>query len=123
MPFVKLDKPIGIAKLLDPAFITIHKYGVIGFSAQCSKTYSLQKYKYAILYYDPDCKRIGITFTNDETENGIKKMTVKGSNPCHGSKISGLGLLNHYGIKAEKTKRYIPVKEGNMLVISLGREL
>ena len=83
--------------------IGIWKRGQIGFNQVAVDKFELDKYEYAILYYDPDNKRIGFQFTNDEKEEGVSKIIKRKSG---GFSISGTAFLKNYNIDYTETKQY-----------------
>jgi hypothetical protein len=81
--------------------ISIRTNGQIGFNLGAIKKFSLNKYKYAILFFDRENKQIGIKLTNTE-EEGTCKLQVRKSNAA----ISGKAFLDYYSIDYSKTTRY-----------------
>jgi hypothetical protein len=45
---------------------SIYKNGIIGFTSGASRLFELNKYKFCILYYDADEKKIIVVLSNDE---------------------------------------------------------
>ncbi len=120
MTWTKFEKRIGVARVPAPPFVNISNMGYISFSVRCVKEYHISEYKYAVLYYDTDGRKIGIEFTNDSSGLGVRRLRKRVSrNNNSGLQLSGLGMLNYYGVKPEVSTRYTPSKEGNLLVISL----
>jgi len=89
--------------------------GQIGFNQGSMKRYRLEKYQYAIIFFDKENKRVGIKFTNDENEEGAIKF-----NPQRGV-ISGKAFLDYYSIDYSKTKNYDVVfdQENDLYIINL----
>lgn len=81
--------------------ISIRSNGQIGFNFGAIEKFKLNKYKYAILFFDKEITRIGVKLTNDE-EEGICKLQVRKSNAA----ISAKAFLDYYSIDYTKTKRY-----------------
>lgn len=82
--------------------ISIWASGQISFNKTLITLYSLNKYKYALFYFEAETYRIGVQFT-DEQENGVKKVT---EHRRGGISISAKFFLKTYEINYKKTKRY-----------------
>jgi hypothetical protein len=82
--------------------VSIWSSGQIGFNSGSVVRNDLDKYKYAILYFDKDTRRIGVEFTNDEGENNL----VKTINRSGGVSFSARAFLDYYDIDYSKTKKY-----------------
>lgn len=97
--------------------VSIWSRGQIGISQGALERFKLHDYNYVILFYDRDNKIIGFKFTNEESEDGAIKLSVRNT----GGVISGRAFLEYYGIDYSKTKQYDMIyDEGNELyVISL----
>lgn len=79
---------------------SIWSRGQIGFNYAAMDEYKLDKFKYAVLYYDKESNKIGIEFTNDNnTEGASKVIHRKGS----GVSVSALAFLRHYKINFSAT--------------------
>ena len=79
---------------------SIWSRGQIGFNYAATDEYKLDKFKYAVLYYDRETNRIGIEFTNDRNAEGTSKVIHrKGA----GVSISALAFLRHYKINFSAT--------------------
>lgn len=83
--------------------VSIWSRGQIGFNEGCLVRYDLKQYKYAVLYYDKDNKKIGIKFTNNKTDDGAMKVIFRETG---GASISANAFLGFYNIDHTKTKRY-----------------
>jgi hypothetical protein len=82
--------------------ISIWKRGNIGFNRGAITKFNLTDYKYVILFYDEDEKKIGIQLTNDPSEKGIIKIIKTKT----GASISAKGFLSTYGLLHDKTINY-----------------
>lgn len=82
--------------------VSIWTRGQIGFNRSAVEKLQIKKYKYVILYFDPQIRTIGIKLTNDSQESGINKI-IHGKT---GAFISAIGFVQHYEISHEKTKKY-----------------
>jgi len=75
---------------------------IIFFSAILPTYRSIKNYKYSILFFDDETRRIGIKFTNDENEEGISKIVAR----MGGISFSARAFLDYNDIDYSKTKRY-----------------
>ena len=82
--------------------ISIWTKGQIGFNQGAVAKLHLADYKYAILFYDEDEKKIGIQFTNDSSEKGVFKIVKVRT----GASISAKSFLGTYGLLHDKTIKY-----------------
>lgn len=82
--------------------ISIWDRGQIMFNKGAIHRFEIDKYKYAVIYYDKDSNRIGFSFTNDQYEDGALKITNRNS----AISISVRAFLQYYNINHDKTKRY-----------------
>jgi len=76
--------------------------GQIGFNRGAVEKFSLKDFKYAVLFFDKDNKKVGIKFTNDPTEEGANKLVFSKT----GAFISARAFLDYYDIPRGETKRY-----------------
>jgi hypothetical protein len=96
------------------------KGGVISFNRSAVKKFGLADYQRCILYYDADEQKIGVEFSNDETNNA----TVTLRHRVSGAEISSKNFFSYFNIlptelilceieRAEQENRLIlNVKEG-----------
>jgi hypothetical protein len=98
MAFERFVKP---GRIYTPS-VSIWSRGQISFNQGCAIKYNLGNYKYAVLFYDQESRRIGIKFTNNEAENGAIAMN-KGRT---GFTLSGNAFLGYYDIPHETTRKY-----------------
>lgn len=100
MAFVKFTRTrarIGIPK------VSIWSRGQVGFNQAAVDEYKLSDFKYVVLYYDQDDRRIGLEFTNDEKADGACKLGFrKGS----GVSFSAVAFLKTFKIDYTKTRQY-----------------
>ena len=101
--------------------VSIWSRGQLSFNQGAAQKYNLGDYKYAQLFYDRETRRIGIKFTNEETEAGAIAMT-KGRT---GFTLSIKAFLDHYDIPHEKTRKYTVTydESDNLYVVDLGKPL
>jgi len=98
--------------------VSIWSRGQIGFNQGAVERFNLKSYKYTVLFFDAETRKIGIKFTNDENEEGITKLTARGG----GTSFSARAFLDFNDIDYSKTQRYdVDYDEENELyVIQLG---
>jgi len=96
--------------------ISIRSNGQIGFNLGAIKKFALNKYKYAVLFFDRENIKIGIKLTNSE-EDGISKLQVRKSNAA----ISAKAFFDYYSIDYSKSKRYDAVwdEKEQMIIASI----
>ena len=82
--------------------VSIWSRGQIGFNQGSVERFNLKNYKYSILFFDDETRRIGIKFTNDENEEGISKIVAR----MGGISFSARAFLDYNDIDYSKTKRY-----------------
>lgn len=80
---------------------SIWSRGIIGLNQGAVKDFELEKYDYAVLFFDQETRRVGIKFTNNSKEEGAIKITKRAS----GASISALSFMKNFKIKVEKTTR------------------
>lgn len=82
--------------------ISIRSNGQIAFSKAAVDTFDLMNFRYAVLFFDPERKAIGIKPTNDDTEPGARRLTAKKGSAF----ITAQSFLGYYNIGKEKAVRY-----------------
>ncbi len=83
--------------------ISIWSRGQIGFNQASILKYNIVNYKYAVAHFDKEGNRIGITLTNDATEEGTNKLVYRKSG---GVSFSAMSFLKTYKVDYSKTKKY-----------------
>ncbi len=81
---------------------SIWSRGQIGFNQGAVEKFKIPDFDYAILFYDRDARKIGVSFTNDEKEEGATKISKRAT----GASISARAFLDFYEIEHSKTKKY-----------------
>lgn len=81
---------------------SIWSRGQIGLNQGAVRRFKINEYKFAVLFYDDENKRIGIRLTNDENEPGVMGI-VRGAT---GVFISAISFLDFYNIDHKKTQKY-----------------
>ncbi|MBI5074499.1 MAG: hypothetical protein HZB62_04950 [Nitrospirae bacterium] len=98
------------------AKVSIRKNGTIGFTSGAITMFELEKYKFAVFYYDKADKKIGIKLTSDKEEGSYKLQLKKSA-----GFIAAVAFLNYYGIDFSKKVNYTAEwdAKNKMIVISL----
>jgi hypothetical protein len=84
------------------AKISLRANGTIGLNGGAVNKFNLDKFDWAVLYFDRDRKLIGIKPTTSEKEEGTHKIN-KGKT---GAWIAARRFLDFYETGTEKTKRF-----------------
>jgi hypothetical protein len=111
MNFVKFTKPPK-----KPFICSVSNTGKINLNTGIKREFSLDKYKFAVLYHDLENKLFCIEFLCDEDalkEQHLHKMTHHVS----GTSINAKTFLEFLGICKEKTTRFPVKKDGNNRII------
>lgn len=119
MGFVKYENVGG--RIGSPQ-ISIWTRGQIGFNQAAILKYKIDNYKYAVLYYDKEGKRIGIRLTNNEEETAKIKLVFRKNG---GVSFSAMSFLKTYEIDYEKkTQKYDFTydAESDMFIVQLPNE-
>jgi len=97
--------------------VSIWSRGQIGFNTGATHKFHLEKFEYAVLFYDDEMMRIGIHFTNDASEVGVIKITKRPS----GVSLSAKAFLQYYDLLPGQNESYDVVysKDDNMYIIQL----
>ena len=82
--------------------VSVTRSGLLGFNQGAVKHFELDKYDWAILYYDSDGGRIGIELTNDKNEEGVCKLRKRPS----GADVSARSFFEYYRINYSETNRH-----------------
>ena len=99
------------------AKVSIWARGQIGFSQGAVRRLGLQSFMYVVMYYDKDSNKIGLSFTNDENEEGIAKMRVREN----GATFMAKSFLDYYDIDYKQNRQYdiAQDEESKLYVIDL----
>lgn len=101
---------------LDPC-VYFWKRGIIGFNNGAISKFELDKFKFVILYFDEDTRRVGFGFTNDENDPAAIKLSARKT----GYTLAAKSFFNLYGISIGDKVRHVlkfDADEG-LLVIQL----
>jgi len=119
MAFVKFETPKMGQEMPK---IEILKRGEININREASVLYKLYKFEYAILYYDPDKKKVGVQLTNDELDPACIKIVKKKDGSCI---MSAVSFLKYYNINYDKTINFNPEfdEDNDMIIFDLSKGL
>jgi len=82
--------------------ITVRGTNSIGLPTAFFKENGIEKFKYAVLYFDTDSKAVGVHFTNDEDEKG--KFSLIKSKRGYGAGIMARSFFQAHNIDAKAYK-------------------
>lgn len=82
--------------------VGIRKNGQIQFNSGAVQKYSLDVYKYAMLFISNDNKRVAIRFTNNEKESGLFPIQKRAGSFC----FSARTFLGLYEINRDETENF-----------------
>ncbi|SRR5260221_3823474 len=103
--------------------LTITRSGSIGFPSQFYLDNQIANFKFTVLYYDEEQKKIGLQFTSDENEKD--KISIVHDKNGHGGYVLARNFFKTYKIDPNNfAGRYEYLKEndpaiGEMLTIKL----
>ena len=119
MAFVKFTN---VRSRIDTPKVSIWTRGQIGFNQGSVDEYGIDKYGYAILYYDEESRSVGVELSNDPKADGAAKL-VKGKNA--GTSFSARAFLKHYKIDFSETKQYALERDDDngLLILDLNNPL
>ena len=83
--------------------ISIRGNSQIGFNCASIKEFKLGEYKFAVLFYDKDARKIGIRLTNDKNEEGACKLRVREN---AGASISARSYIDFYKLHKLDKRRF-----------------
>jgi hypothetical protein len=75
---------------------------MISFSDGARKRYHMDEYKFCVLYYDADTRRVGIEFSNDESAEGAIKIRFRAT----GADVAAKSFCDYFDIGIHDTKLY-----------------
>lgn len=98
--------------------VSIRGKSQIGFNTAAIEDFQLKDYKFAVLYYDKENKKIGIKLTNDKEEEGVRKLRVK---EAAGASLPARAFIEYYGLSNLSGKRFNAEwdKQEKMIVATL----
>ena len=98
--------------------ISIRGKSQIGFNTAAIEDFKLKDYKFAVLYYDKESKKIGIKLTNDKDEEGVRKLKVR---PAAGASLPARVFIEYYKLGDFSGRRFNAEldKQEKMIVAAL----
>lgn len=98
---------------------SLRSNGQIGFNHGCVKRFEMEKYAYAILFYDAETNRIGVVLTNNKEEPGAATLMTRSGNGT----ISARSFLEYYRLIPKKTTQYDIERDvsSGMLIIGVAK--
>jgi len=100
MAFVKFTRTR--ARIGTPR-VSVWSRGQIGFNQGAVDEFGINKFQYAVLYYDDETNRIGIEFTTDGDAKGACKLAFRKNS---GVSISAVAFLKIFKIDYSKTRKF-----------------
>ena len=96
--------------------ISIRGKSQIGFNTAAIEDFKLKDYKFAVLYYDKENKRIGVKLTKDE--EGVRKLRVK---EAAGASLPARTFIEYYKLGSFSGQRFNAEwdKQEKMIVATL----
>jgi hypothetical protein len=92
---------------------TVSYLGRIDFNARAREKHNLESYKHCVLFYDQKPKKIGISLTNDSSEDSVLSL----KHTPNGTMISGKRFLDYFDIRPAKTTTYHVTQDSDGLVV------
>ena len=98
--------------------ISIRGKSQIGFNTAAIEDFKLKDYKFAVLYYDKENKRIGVKPTNDKDEEGVRKLRVR---ELAGASLPARAFIEYHGLGNFSGQRFNAEfdKQEKMIVATL----
>jgi hypothetical protein len=119
MAFVKFETPKMGQEMPK---VEIGKRGQININRAASVLYKLYKFEYAILYYDPDEKKVGVKLTNDELDPASIKIVRKKDGSCI---MSAESFFRYFNLSYDETINFTPEFDemNDMIILDLSKGL
>lgn len=97
--------------------VAIWSKGQLGFNKGAVNKWDLDKYEFAIMFFDKDERKIAVQFTQDASSPGAIKIVKRPT----GISFSASAFFQYYDIPHEKTEKYDVEfdKEADFFIISL----
>ena len=81
--------------------LSIRKGGQIGLNSAAVDRYKLNRYKFVVLKINKEDEKMGLRFTNDENEKGVRKLNIVQG----GISLSAKNFIEYYGINKIKESK------------------
>ncbi len=94
--------------------VTIRKGGQLGLNNAVISQYGLNKFRYVILFIDKEAKKLGLKPTNDNKEDGLRKLRIT----KYGASIPAKNFIELYKLDQIKKRQLECIwdKKDNMIV-------
>ena len=103
---MSFEKHIPTKGRSEAPLVSLRTNGKLGFSVPAVRRYiKITRYRFAILYFDKDKRRVGIEFTNDSAKAGVLKICKSKSTQEYYINIQG--FCTEFKISLKKTRRYL----------------
>ncbi len=101
--------------------ISLLPNGVIEFNEPATRKFALTRFNYALIYYDPDTREVGIRFINNAGEQGAARIIKK----PNGLAIPAANFLKQHGLLRNRRAAYDMTYSGehDMYIIQLSPEV
>ena len=98
--------------------VSIWSRGQIGFNQGATIEFDVSDFKYVILYFDSETRRVGFELTNDSKAEGAIKLLFRKNS---GASFSAVPFLRMKKIDHSETKKYVVYRddESGFLVIDV----
>ncbi|MGB2678377.1 MAG: hypothetical protein WAN12_14925 [Candidatus Acidiferrum sp.] len=98
---------------------SIRSNGQIGFNHGSVKRFDMQKYSFAVLFYDKENRKVGVKLTNDKTEAGASSLITRSGNGT----VSARAFLEYYRLLPKITTQHDIEwdEENKLLVVDIGK--
>jgi len=85
------------------AMITIQKHYILAANLIATELFKFREFKFAVLFYDREHKRVGIKLTNDKNEKGVIKIRIREK---VGALLSIKSFIDYYQLDAYRSKTF-----------------
>jgi hypothetical protein len=83
--------------------LTIRKGWQIGLNSAAVERFNLNKYNFVVLMINKDDQKIGLKFTNNQNEKGVKKLRIVQG----GVSLPAKGFIEYYDLYKIKEKKML----------------
>jgi len=98
---------------------SISRTGMLSLNDGARRRFGIDRFKYCVLYYDPDTRRVGMEFTDDAEAEGVRKVRLRKT----GADVAARSFVDFFDLGIRETTAF-PVErdEGTgYLVIDLAQ--
>lgn len=97
-------------------YVSLRRDGQFAFSSKCVDKYGLSRFRYVVLYWDSEGRRVGFQFNIDNEEVGGYKLGHLGRN---GLSVCAVAFCSQFSIDHSIAQQFIPRWDEELLVIDL----